>query len=132
MGKLQENIVADMHHFMKTRNVESRDILKLIICEMQRQPNKSVEDHTVVKILNTMIKYEKENLNREGLDTSDYLELLEDYVPSKVNEQEIIDWIEENINFSQFKNKMQAMKPIMAHFGTSADGNAVKQIINNI
>ena len=32
----------------------------------------------------------------------------------------------------QIKNKMQAMGPIMKHFGETADGDAVKQILQQI
>jgi uncharacterized protein YqeY len=57
---------------------------------------------------------------------------LSNYVPKMASTEEIKKWIEENVDFSQYKNKMQAMKPIMAHFGVSADGNVVKDIIMNM
>jgi hypothetical protein len=43
--------------------------------------------------------------------------------------EEIIGWIEANIDFAQYKNKMQAMRPIMEHFGKQADGKQVNQIL---
>ena len=45
------------------------------------------------------------------------------------SEDEIRQWIEDNIDFSDYKNKMQAMGTIMAHFGSTADGNTVKQVL---
>ena len=54
------------------------------------------------------------------------------YLPKQASEEEIRKWIQENIDFSVFKNKMQAMKPIMAHFGSSVDGNTVKNILQTI
>jgi hypothetical protein len=42
---------------------------------------------------------------------------------------EITHWIEQHVDFSEFKNKMQAMGLIMKHFGSTADGNAVKKIL---
>jgi hypothetical protein len=45
------------------------------------------------------------------------------------SEEEIVAWINENIDFSEFKNKMQAMGSIMKHFGPAADGDTVKQIL---
>jgi hypothetical protein len=47
-------------------------------------------------------------------------------------DEEIADFIKENIDFSQFKNRMQAMGPIMKHFGKTADGNAVKRVLQSI
>jgi hypothetical protein len=43
--------------------------------------------------------------------------------------EEIVAWIKENIDFSQYKNKMQAMGTIMKHFGKTADGKMVNQIL---
>ena len=48
------------------------------------------------------------------------------------DEDDISAWIASNVDFSQFKNKMQAMKPIMAHFGAAADGNLVKKILQSM
>jgi len=47
-------------------------------------------------------------------------------------EEEITAWIHQNIDFSQFKNKMQAMGLIMNHFGATADGSFVKKIIQRM
>ncbi|RPH51373.1 MAG: hypothetical protein EHM85_06860 [Desulfobacteraceae bacterium] len=41
-------------------------------------------------------------------------------------------WIKANIDFSQYKNSMQAMGTVMKHFGKLADGNLVKKILGEI
>jgi hypothetical protein len=61
--------------------------------------------------------------------TSEYLEILQLYLPKMVSREEIEAWIRENIDFSQYKNKMQAMGTIMKHFGKTADGKLVNQIL---
>jgi hypothetical protein len=43
--------------------------------------------------------------------------------------EEVVDWIKANIDFSQFKNKMQAMGTIMKHFGKLADGKMVNLVL---
>jgi Glu-tRNA(Gln) amidotransferase subunit E-like FAD-binding protein len=48
-----------------------------------------------------------------------------------VTREEIVDWVRGNIDFSQFKNKMQAMGVIMKHFGKTADGKVVNDILKN-
>ena len=50
------------------------------------------------------------------------------YLPKEATESQIREWIIENIDFSVYKNKMQAMKVIIEHF-KGADGNLVKNII---
>ena len=53
------------------------------------------------------------------------------FLPKEATKEEITSWISENIDFSQFKNKMQAMGPIMKQFQGS-DGNFVKDILLNL
>ena len=60
------------------------------------------------------------------------LKVIEHYLPKMATEEEILAWIQQNIDFSQFKNKMQAMGLIMKHFGATADGNFVKKIIQKM
>ena len=50
------------------------------------------------------------------------------YVPKEATESQIREWIIENIDFSNYKNKMQSMRVIIDHF-KGADGNLVKNII---
>jgi uncharacterized protein len=59
-----------------------------------------------------------------------FIEVAEGYLPQLANENDIKAWIAANINFADYKNKMQAMRPIMQHFGTNADGNMVKKILS--
>jgi hypothetical protein len=56
----------------------------------------------------------------------------ENYLPKMATEAEIRSWIEHHIDFSKLKNKMQAMGQIMKHFGSAADGNAVKNILQQM
>lgn len=60
--------------------------------------------------------------------TSERIKVAEGYLPKAASKDEIISWIKENIDFSQYKNKMQAMGPIMKRF-KSNDGNFVKEIL---
>ena len=60
--------------------------------------------------------------------TSPKIEIATGYLPKQASKEEIVAWIQENIDFSQFKNKMQAMGPIMKNF-KGCDGNFVKGIL---
>ena len=60
--------------------------------------------------------------------TSDHIQIAQSYLPKQASEDEIREWISENIDFSKFKNKMQAMGPIMKQF-SGCDGNFVKHIL---
>ena len=60
--------------------------------------------------------------------TSMNISIAKSYLPKEAGVVEIKEWIEKNIDFSQYKNKMQAMGPIMKEF-KGCDGNVVKQLI---
>ncbi len=68
-------------------------------------------------------------LAAKGQEGSPFLTIMEEYLPKAVSEEEIRAWIEGNLDFSTFANRMQAMRPIMNHFGSAADGNVVKKIL---
>jgi len=83
-------------------------------------------------IVRKLVKSENETLAASDSESSAYLEVLEGYLPKQATEDEIRKWVIANIDFGQFKNKMQAMKPIMTHFAGTADGNTVKKILDSI
>ena len=130
---LQEQIKADLAAAMKARDEQKKSVLRVVMGEFGRQPQKNIDDDGVIKILKKLIKAEKEVLEKSGGGQSNrFIEVAESYLPQSATEADIKAWIAANIDFSNFKNKMQAMKPIMAHFGTSADGNLVKKILGEL
>ena len=129
---LQETIQAELKTSIKNRDKARTDAVRVLIGEFQRQPEKKLSDDQVIGIIKKLVKSEKELLAVSGQKDSGFIEIMEGYLPSQVGEEEIRAWISENIDFSEFKNKMQAMKPIMAHFGSSADGNTVKNVLTAI
>ena len=128
---LQEKIRQDLKESMKAKTAERTSAIRIIMGELARQPQKEVADQQVIAIIRKLIKSEKETLASSGGGESAYIDILSAYLPQLASEEEIRQWIAANIDFSQFKNKMQAMKPIMAHFGSTADGNTVKKILQN-
>lgn len=63
--------------------------------------------------------------------TSPEIEFARSYLPKQATEDEILDWLFANIDLSSFRNRMQAMGPIMKHF-KGADGNFVKSILQKM
>lgn len=122
--RLQERIYADFHSRDVSR--KKKETLRIVIGELQREKQKDLSDEQVVKILKKLAGYEKELGERRD---QDYLDILESYLPEEAGEEEIVAWIEANIDFSRYKNSMQSMRDILAHFGPRADGNTVKDIL---
>jgi uncharacterized protein YqeY len=130
---LQEQIKGDLKTAMKAQDSAKKEALRVVIGEFGRLPTKELADADVVQVLKKLIKSEKEVLSQQGhRESSPYLEILTAYLPAMVSETEIADWIGANIDLKGYKNKMQAMGDIMRHFGSKADGNLVKKVLQSM
>ncbi|MFW6054697.1 MAG: hypothetical protein ACOC9D_02240 [Thermodesulfobacteriota bacterium] len=123
---LQQEIIDNFRK--KEISKKEKETLRILVGELQRQKTKDVSDPEVVKIVKKLAASEKEMGQRKD---QEYIEILESFLPEEAGEEEISEWIRQNIDFSRYKNKMQAMKDILAHFGPAADGNQVKDILMN-
>ena len=130
---LQEQIKKDLSSAIKAKDEEKKSTIRVIIGELGRQDKKEFSDDEVIRILKKLIKSERETIEKRG-DSSDseFIKIVENYLPKMASEEEIKVWISQNVDFSQLKNKMQAMKPIMQHFGSTADGNTVRRILEGL
>lgn len=129
---LQEKIKADLKEAMLARDQSRISTIRIIIGEFARQPGKDLTDQEVQGVIRKLVKSENEMLKISGSDSSEYMQVLESYLPKQATEAEIRDWVKGNINIGDFANKMQAMKPIMTNFGGAADGNLVKKILESL
>jgi hypothetical protein len=142
---LPDKIKQDLKTAMLTKNQEARNAMRQIMAEFPKltvpltlesgkksnRPKKPEEitNDDIIGIINGLVKSEQTVLEIKQETTSQYLEILKRYLPRLVSRAEIEAWIEENIDFSQYQNKMQAMGTIMKHFGKTADGKQVNQIL---
>jgi uncharacterized protein YqeY len=145
---LPEKIKADLKAAMKNKDHGVRDAVRQIMSEFPgltvpltlesgkktTRPKKPEEITTddILDIIRKLVKSEKIVLEAKKEETSEYLQVLERYLPQMAGRTEIIDWISANVDLAQFKSPMQAMGPIMKHFGKQADGNLVKQILQEM
>lgn len=128
---LQEKIKSDLKEAMLNRDEARISAVRIIMGEFARQPRKDLTDQEVQGVIRKLVKSESEMLNISGAASSEYMQVLEGYLPKQPTEAEIRDWISNNINFADYANKMQVMKPIMTNFGGAADGNLVRKILDS-
>ncbi|MGW8194981.1 MAG: GatB/YqeY domain-containing protein [Desulforhopalus sp.] len=126
---LQETLKEDLTKAMKARDTERTGAIRILMGEFARQRDKTLSDEQVIGIVKKIIKSERELLAAKGEEKSSFLTIMEGYLPRQADEEEIRTWIRDNIDFSSMNNTMQAMKPIMQHFGATADGNVVKKVL---
>ena len=149
---LPEKIRQDLKTAMRSKETLVRDTLRQVMSEYPTltvpvkvelengrikdttRPKKEEEiiDEEVIGIIRKLVKAEKTVLEAKQAETSGYLQTLELYLPQMASREEIERWIRENIDLAGFKSPMQAMGPIMKHFGKQADGNLVKQVLQEM
>ena len=147
-----EKIRQDLKTAMRNKDAMVRDALRQVMSEYpsltvpvqvkledgrtkdttRLKRAEEITDEDVVGIIRKLVKSEKVVLEARQEKTSGYLQTLQAYLPQMATREEIENWIRENIDFAGFKSPMQAMGPIMKHFGKTADGNLVKQVLQEM
>lgn len=130
---LQDTLKTDLKTAMKAKDTARKEAIRVVMGEMARSDKKAFSDEEIVRILKKLIKSEKEMLEKSSQkNSSAFIDIIAAYLPQMATPEEIRGWIEANVDLSAYKNKMQAMGAIMVHFGSSADGNQVKQVLQKM
>jgi uncharacterized protein YqeY len=132
--ELYYKIKEDMVKATKSGEADIKNLLKVLLSDIQRDPNKDYSDEKVISIVKKTVKLLYNNY--ELLDEDEYLihaEYLERvYLPKQISSDEIIEVLNK-IDFNSLNNKMQAIGMVMKQFPKgSIDGKFVKEIINDI
>ena len=144
---LHDKLRDDLKKAMLGKDLVVRDTLRLIMAEFPKltvaitlesgkkttrlKKPEEITNDDVIGIIKGLAKSEQTVMEATGQTTSEYLDVLESYLPQMINREEITSWIKENIDFARYKNKMQAIGPVMKHFGKLADGKLVNQILKD-
>ncbi len=145
---LYDKIRQDMKSAMIKKDTAVRDTMRLIMgafpsltvsitLESGKKTTRTkkpeeITDEDLLNIIRKFVKSEKTMIELKKETTSDYLELLDLYLPKMATSEDIEAWILDNVDFSEFKSPMQAMGNVMKHFGKLADGNQVKAILQKM
>ena len=144
---LQEKLKEDLKLALRSRHEVLKSAIRQVMSEFfkltvpvvleggkkstrPKRPEEITNDD-IIGIIQGLIKSEHIVLEAKKETASEYLQILEAYLPRQVSQEEIIAWTKANIDFGRFKNKMQAMGVIMKHFGKTADGKLVNQILKD-
>jgi len=130
VGAIQDKIRSDTRGCLKSGDKVGVGNRKVIIGEFQRQKKKELSDDEEIKVLKSLEKSAIENLKTS--DDTSYIDTIRIYLPTMVTEDEIKQWITDNVNFSELKSPMQAVGLTMKEFGAKADGKEVKRIITEM
>lgn len=136
---------ADLKQSMLNKDADARSTIRQIMAEFPKltvpitlqsgkkttrpKNNDEITNDDIIGIVQGLVKSERIVLEAKKEASSAYLRILQSYLPKMASREEIVAWIEENINFVEYQNKMQAMGKIMKHFGKQAEGKMVNEIL---
>lgn len=131
---IEERIRKDLTNAQLARDACRVEALRLILGEIPRlnkKLNEKATDEEIINIIRKLIKSEKLVLEYSGTNanSSTYIKTLEKYIPKMMSDQEIKQWILDNIDLSAYSNTVQAMGKIMKELKGKADGNIVKRVL---
>ena len=131
---IEERIRKDLTGALKGRDSERLGTLKMILGEIPRlnkKANEKATDKEIEGIIKKLIKSEKLVLGYSGKDVSasTYISILEEYLPKNMTEEEIKQWVLDNIDFNAYNSATQAMGKVMKELAGKVDGNIVKKIL---
>ena len=142
---LLEKLKQDLKTAMREKHTVGRDTVRQIMAEFPKltvpielesgkkttrhKKPAEIDNEDIIAIVRGLAKSERTVLEATSKPSSEYLELLALYLPQLVGREDIVAWIEANIDLADFKSPLQAMGPVMKHFGKSADGNLVRQVL---
>lgn len=130
-----EKVKSDLKVAMLSSNDELKNATRVILSEVPRLNKKTgeeVTDDEMIKILKKLVKSEEEVMSIKGESDSKYLEILYSYLPSIPSDNEIKNWMKDNIDFSSLKNPGMAVPKVIAQFGAVVDGKKIIQLIKDI
>jgi uncharacterized protein YqeY len=143
LGKIKE----DLKTAMLKRDEAVKSALRMIMGEFPRltvpitlesgkkttrgKRADEITNDDIQNIIRGLVKSEKIVLAAKNETASEYIDILNGYLPKMATREDILAWIEAN-DLSRFKSPMQAIGPIMQHFGKLADGNMVKEILKEL
>lgn len=145
---LHDKIKLDLKNAMLLKRNEIRDTIRVIMGEYPKltvpitlesgkktfrvKKAEEITDDDLLGIIRSLVKSEKTILELQKKETSPYLQVLETYLPRMMSRDEVLAWINGNIDFTEYKSPMQAMGTVMKHFGKLADGNMVKGLLQEL
>jgi len=144
---LLDKMKVDLKTAMLSKNTVARDAIRQVMSEFPKltvpltlesgkksfrcKKDEEITNDDILSLIQGLVKSERVVLEIKKEASSPYLEILTTYLPALADRETILNWIDTSIDFSQMKTPMQAMGLIMKHFGKTADGSLVKEILEN-
>ncbi|WP_152656255.1 GatB/YqeY domain-containing protein [Oceanobacillus sp. CFH 90083] len=141
---LLDRLNQDMKQAMKNKDKETLSVIRMVKASIQNESIKlgkdTLSEDEDLTILSREVKQRKDSLQefknagREDLaeKTKEELEILEQYLPKQLSDEELTSIIQETItevNAASMKDMGKVMGSVMPKVKGQADGTKIKQIV---
>ncbi len=132
---LLELIKNDLKVAMLTNKPKVKEALRVILGEVPRLNKKvgeEVTDDEMLQIIRGLKKGEVETLEKQGESDSSFLRVLNKYLPVEPTEEEVINWVKENVDLAALGNVGKAVPLVVDHFNKAITGKKVNEILRSM
>ena len=143
---IKEKLMEDLKVSMRNKDKLRKDTITMVraaIKQIEVDERKELSDEDVLDVLNKQLKEKNKSIvefekgNRQDLvdQTNAEIEILLDYLPKQLSDEEltvIIKTTIEELNLSSSKEMGLLMKNIMPKVKGRADGNMISKIAQNL
>ncbi|MGI5949515.1 GatB/YqeY domain-containing protein [Peptoniphilus sp.] len=143
---LKERLMADLKTAMKNKDKLHKDVITMVRAAIkQKEVDERIElgDPEIIDIIAKQVKEKRSSIeefkkgNRQDLvdQTEQEIEILLNYLPKQLSEDELRDIIQETIDengITSMKDIGKLMKNVMPKVKGKADGNMVNKIAREI
>ena len=146
MGKLADQVRADLTESMKARSAERTSVLRMLQSAIKNEQinlQHELSDEEVMTVLRKAVKQRQDSIeqytkgNRADLAAKEQseLEILKTYLPPELSDEEIESGVREIIasTGAQSKKDMgKVMKEATARYKGRADGKKIQEIVSRL
>lgn len=143
---LKEKLLEDLKECMKTKNTVRKNAIQMVraaILQVEKDNQVSLEDNQIIEIIAKESKKRKDSLEdyeksgREDLiaQVKEEIEILSEYLPKQLSEEELEQIIKEIIqqeNATSMKDMGKIMKSAKEKIGARSDGKTINEIVKRL
>ena len=143
---LKEKLLEDLKECMKDKNIIRKNTVQMVraaILQVEKDNQVSLEDNQIIEIIAKESKKRKDSLEdyeksgREDLiaQVKEEIEILSEYLPKQLSEEELEQIIKEIIqqeNATSMKDMGKVMKSAKEKIGARSDGKTINEIVKRL
>ena len=143
---LKEKLLEDLKECMKTKNTVRKNAIQMVraaILQVEKDNQVSLEDNQIIEVIAKESKKRKDSLEdyeksgREDLiaQVKEEIEILSEYLPKQLSEEELEQIIKEIIqqeNATSMKDMGKVMKSAKEKIGARSDGKTINEIVKRL